>query len=95
MSWFEDNQRTTCPICRFDLRYKRCRHPVGLMKLFSETVLFTPSTLAAGGTVLEECALSRSRAYFLTATMILEPLGEAYHKSKREFEQDPSEKTDP
>ncbi|KAL2169283.1 hypothetical protein VTG60DRAFT_6286 [Thermothelomyces hinnuleus] len=96
MTWLQQQSGSSlarCPVCRFELRFKRCGHPINPIKLFPETVLFIAELKKDGSSVPDACTICTSIERLETASLLCEPLAKAYYRCKREFEQDGSEES--
>lgn len=77
----------TCPICRFELRYELCKHPINPRRLTRENVLFVPSTLPEGGTVGMQCSQCQRETDQRVATDLCMQLAGRYYERKERYDQ--------
>ncbi|KAK4251495.1 hypothetical protein C7999DRAFT_27911 [Corynascus novoguineensis] len=82
-----------CPVCRFELRFKRCGHTINPIKLYPETVLFIAELKTGGSGVPDACTICTSIERLEAATLLCKPLARTYYKLKREFDEDGSDES--
>ncbi|KAK4043421.1 hypothetical protein C8A01DRAFT_32547 [Parachaetomium inaequale] len=83
-AWFAT--KTTCPVCRFDLRHKRCRHLIKSLKLSPWNILFGPQPLPAGGKVPDQCSYCRDVEERTAVVTLCKPVAKCYYGLKLEAE---------
>lgn len=82
-----------CPICRFELRFKRCGHAINPIKLYPETVLFVAELKTGDRGVPDACTICTSIERLEAATLLCKPLARTYYKLKREFDEEGSDES--
>lgn len=81
----------TCPVCRFELRYELCEHPILPRRLTKENVMFVPRTIPDGGMVGAQCSSCRWETDQRVAAELWMPLAKRYYEIKSAYERTGSE----
>ena len=83
---------STCPFCRFNLRYPGCGHKIPARPLTKESVHILPRTLSDRGNIPHLCARCLKKSLLIQAEARFEVAAHEFQQARRRFHHTGSER---